>query len=58
MAEKRHSFKYLKTAVVFGLYYSSNVSVTTTQGLKHEEEYTSAGTISQVKDTHKILHLG
>lgn len=58
VAEKRHSYKCLKTTVVFGLYYSSNVSMTTTRGSKYEEEDTSAGTISQVKDTCKILHLG
>lgn len=44
VAGKRHSYKDLKTTVVFGLYYSSNVSVTEYWGLKHEEEYTSAST--------------
>lgn len=32
--------------------------MTTIWGLKLKEEYTSAGTISQVKDTYKILYLG
>lgn len=48
-----------ETAMVFGLYYSSNKAMATKWALKHGgEECTYASTISQVKDTCKVLHLG